>query len=71
MDTLDAEYEKVEALKKKLNLANRSKLEFCCNTLRQQVVSHCKEHGYNCPDWLISIHIMASKIQSWVGLVLQ
>lgn len=36
---------------------NRDKIAFCCEFLKQQITSHCEQHGYDCPDWLVSIGI--------------
>lgn len=33
----------------------RQSIKFCCDTLRQQVLHKCEQHGYNCPDNLVQI----------------
>lgn len=28
---------------------------FCCETMKQQLTEYCTQHGYSCPDWVVSL----------------
>lgn len=46
----------IEILRKKWE-TERMNISFCCDALRQQIITGCSHHGWSCPDYLIQIGI--------------